>query len=291
MTFSITYKPLFEVKILHLYYLDKGNDEFFLMNDKDKKKQLADFDISTIFELVPSTVTLRQMAGHKLVFKTTNTGFTVWAHVSENSDSTPLVTLDDTLEFTFLLKLIDHNFYNLTHLDLSNAGKLFFFSNRRLNTESPGFPLIKKSNVTQAAGDDYVLSVEGEKDMLGKLSSSEKKGLFGIINLSMKGDNSTLNITTAQQKIRNPFASFQLVFRNRKTYWRYFFRTDQTVKNKDDVEKENGSAQQLVTKKDHPLTEKGFIKIELDKGQLPNPDASIIKPNEADNKIYSEIYM
>lgn len=292
MTFAITYKPLFEVKILHLYYLNKGDLEFFLMNDNDKEKQLAGYDISTLFRIVPSTVTQNKLEGHKLVFKQHNNGFTVWVNVSDVDGSTPLIALDDTLELSFLLKLNAHTFFNLTHLDLSNAGKLFFFSNKHLNTESPGFPLVSLSTGNFAVNDDFVLSSDGEKQVLKDLSGQEKNGLFGVIRISMKGESASLDVTDAQHKINDPFASFQLIFENRKTYWRYFFSTDQKVKkNKDDVDFENGNPRQLITNTDHPLTDKGFVSIELDGAELPNPDAGMIKPNGADNKIYSEIYM
>ncbi|WP_167612485.1 hypothetical protein [Maribellus sediminis] len=292
MTFAITYKPLFEVKILHLYYLNKGDVEFFSMNDNDKEKQLAGYDISTFFRIVPTSVTQNKLEGHKLVFKRHTSGFTIWVNVSEVDESTPLIALDDTLELSFLLKLNAHTFFNLTHLDLSNAGKLFFFSNKRLNTESPGFPLVPLSSGKLAVNDDFIASSDGEKQVLKELTSAEKNGLFGVIRVSMKGENASLNVTDAQQKISEPFASFQLLFENRKTYWRYFFNTDQKVKkNKDDVDFEDGNPRQLVTNEEHPLTEKGFVSIELDGAELPNPDANMIKPNGADNKIYSEIYM
>lgn len=290
MTFAITYKPLFDVKILHLYYLNKGDVEFFSMKEKEKEKQLAGYDISSFFRIVPTTVTRNKLEGHKLVFKRHNSGFTIWVNVSED-ESTPLIAVDDTLELTFLLNLNAHTFFNLTRLDISNTGKLFFFSNKHLSTESPGFPLISLSVENQLVNDDFAVSSDGEKQVLKALTSQEKNGLFGIIQISMKGENVSLNVTDAQHKINDPFTSFQLIFENRKTYWRYFFNADQKVKNKDDVEKENGSALQLVTKTDHPLTEKGFVSIELDGAELPNPDASMIKPNGADNKIYSEIYM
>ena len=59
----------------------------------------------------------------------------------------------------------------------------------------------------------------------------------------------------------------------------------------DDVEEENGSAKVLVTKSDQPLTKTGFVTVELDGNELPNPDSRLIKPDQSNNKIYSEIYM
>ena len=291
MTFSITYKPLFEVKILHHYFLDKGNTNFFSMNEEQRKKQLADFDISSVFAIIPSVMTQRKLAGLQMVVKNTGNGFTVWVRVSEESDNTPLISLNDTLELTFLLKLVNHTFFNFTNIDITNAGKLFFFSNKQPESEAPNFPLIKNSNQNQAIDDKYALSNAGKLAEFGPLTNTEKDNLFGLIRIYMRGDKASLHVTTNQQLINDPHRKFQLVFGNRKTLWRYYFSEDQQVKGQDDVKKENGNARQLVTKSLQPLTQKGFVSIELGGVELPNPDATLVKPDSANDKIYSEIYM
>ena len=216
MTFTITYKPLFEVNILHKYYLNKGLEDFFSMDDSNKEKQLTDFSLSTLFSIIPTKGTKRKLEGHNLVFKTTNNGFVVWAHISEENEVTPLITINDSLEFTFLLKLIDHTFYNFTNLDILNVGKLLFLSNKRLANEAPTFPLIKTNSSSQPVNDNYVLSDDSQAAELSNLSNSEKDGLFGIVRIHMKGETASLNVTTAGQKICNPYRIFQIVFDNRK---------------------------------------------------------------------------
>jgi hypothetical protein len=172
-----------------------------------------------------------------------------------------------------------------------NVGKLLFFSNKRLSTEAPTFPLIKSGAGDQPVDDGYALNTDSQESEMSKLSASGKERLFGIIRIFMKGEIASLNVTTAEQKISDPYRVFQILFENRKTVWRYFFTKDQSVKNKDGVKKENGSAKQLVTKTVQPLTQNGFVSVELGNTELPNPNASLIKPGSGDNKIYSEIYM
>lgn len=290
MTFSITYKPLFEIKILHKYFLNKGTEDFFSMDELTKEKQLADFDVSTLFSIVPTLETQRKLKGQNLVFKTSNHGLTVWARLSEGSEVAPLIPVDDSLELTFLLKLLNHTFYNFTNLDMLNVGKLLFFSNKRLSTETPSFPLIKIDD-NQIVDDNYVLSNESQNAELEMLTVSEKENLAGIIRICMKGETTSLDVITAEQEISEPYRVFQILFDNRKTVWRYFFSSDQSVKNKDDVQEENGNAKQLITKTPQPLTKKGFVSLELDGAELPNPNANLIKPNGDDNEIYSEIYI
>lgn len=291
MAFSIKYTALFQVNILHHYYLNKGVEEFASMSEIDKNKQLDSFDLNPVFNIIPTQKTQQELKGHNLVFKTINTGFTVWSKVTGNNNNVPFISFDDDLNFTFLIQLKDSIFYNYTNLKLKNAGKIYYFSNRKLSTESGSFPLINKSGDNNSIDESFVLSNDSTKIELDELTANEKNNLFGLIRISIKGDNNSLHITNAQDKIKNPFKTFEIFFNNRKTIWRYLFTQNQKVKNKDDVEKEDGDAQRLITKTEQPLTQKGFISIELDGNELPNPEAQLIRPDLLNNKYYSEIHM
>lgn len=292
MTFSIKYKPLFEVRIFHQYFLNKGTSDFFSMSEADKEKQLAGYKVSKFFLVVPTAKSRNLLAGQHLVFSLTNTGFMIWVQVSDENDVVPLISLDDALELTFLLQPLNHTFINYTNLTFSSAGKLFFFSNTRPDSEPVSFPLIPFLDDHLAVSENFVLTTDGQKDIQSELTPSElKKNLFGLIRIRMKADVAPLNVTVSPNEIKVSVPVFEIFFENRKTVWRYIFETDQQVKNKDDVKKENGSSKHLITKDFQPLTEKGFVSIELDGDELPNPDAQLVKPNSIDNKIYSEIYM
>ncbi len=291
MAFSIKYKPLFKVDILHNYFLNLGLDEFAAMTDSEKSKQLDSYEISSFVNILPTPKTQQKINGHNLVFKITNNGFTVWSKVIGNSDNIPFISLDDDLSFTFLVQLKDSTFYNYTNLKLENAGKLYYFSNQKLATEPGSFPLIKKSGDNSNINQNYVLTDNGTNAELSKLSANEKDNLFAIIRIFVKGKNNSLSITNANNRIKNPAKTFEILFNNRETIWRYFFSENQQVKNSDDVKKEAGNAQQLITKAVLPLTQRGFISIELDGTELPNPDARIIKPNSLNTKYYSETYI
>ena len=291
MTFSIKYKPLFEVKILHHFFLDKGDTNFFSMSEEEQEKQLTDFDLNSTLKIIPSTETNRKLAGYKLAFNPTTHGFIVYTSVSAESDIKPFISLDDTLELTFLLKLVDYTFFNYTNLDIANAGKLFLFANKHPEGEDPSFPLIKNSSSTQTVTDAFALSQANKEIILETLSAAEKNGLLGVVRIFMQADKASLHVTTNQQKIQDPYRIYHIIFDNRKTHWRYFFRENQQVTGQDDVKKENGNARQLITRSTHPLTKNGFIAIELGGVELPNPNASVVKPSSTNNKIYSEIYM
>jgi len=291
MSFSIQYKPLFKVDILHLFFLNNGLKIWFSMNAEEASKQLDGYFMYSFFSIVPTLETQEKLKGYNLTFKSLNTGFTVWTKVRNDNNTIPFIPLPNDLSFTFLVKVKDSAFYNYTDLNPNILGKTLYFSNRRLTTEIPGFPLINKPGDHFSINGTFALTPESAAAEGEKLSSAEKINLFGLIRLYMKADNPSLNIINTDGKIAEPFKTFELVLNNRKTFWRYIFRKDPKVKNNDDVKMEASDPMVLISKSELPLTQKGFISIELGGKDLPNPGSQLVKPDTLNTKYYSEIYM
>ena len=290
MSFSVKYIPLFNVNILHLFFLNKGLLEYSEMNDENRARQSELYNVTSFLSIAPDQRTHQLLNGHKLVFKVSKTGFAVWSQVEGNSN-TPYILLDDNLYLTFLLRLTDPCFFNYTRLKMEDSGKVYYLSNRKPDSEPAGFPLIPRPVGNTMLDESFTLSVNGQQTEMNLLQDNEKKNLLGIIKIFMKGENPPLNITDAQGDIRNPATAFEIRMENRKTTWRYIFKNNQQVKGDDDVKKEEGNSKILITKTEKPLTQNGFISIELGGTELPNPDIRHIKPDTTNNKYYSEIYM
>lgn len=291
MSFSIQYKPLFKVDVLHLFFLNNGLKSFFSMNAVEAAKQMDDYNLNSFLSIAPTVETQEKLKGYNLVFKNTNSGFAVWTKVRSDDNTFPFIPLPDDLSFTFLMRVKDPVFYNYTDLKLDNQGKTNYFSNRRLSTEAPGFPLINKAGDHLKINETFALTPESGAAEKKNLAISEKTNLFGLIKLYMKADIPALNIINPDGKIANPAKNFELVFANRKTFWRYIFRKDPKVKNNDDVKIEGTDPNVLISKSEQPLTQKGFISIELGGKDLPNPGSQHLKPDTINSKYYSEIYM
>ena len=291
MSFSIQYQPLFKVDVFHFFFLNNGLKTFFSMNADEAAKQLDGYDLKSLLSISPTLETQQKLKGHHLVFRTLNTGFVVWSKVSNDDNTVPFIPLPDELSLTFLIQVKDAFFYNYTNLALGNLGKTNYFSNRRLSTESPAFPLINKSGDHFNINETFALTPESAAVEMKNLSTPEKANLFGLIRLYMKADSAALNIVNPDGTIANPAKIFELVFDNRKTIWRYIFRKDPKIKNKDDVKMEGADPTILISKSEQPLTQKGFISLELGGKDLPNPDSLHLKPDTLNSKYYSEIYM
>ena len=291
MSFSIQYKPLFKVDLLHLYFLNNGLKTFFTMNVTEAAKQMDGYALNSFLSIAPTLETQQKLNGYSLVYRNLNSGFTIWTKVSNTDNAIPFIPLPEDLSLTFLVKINDPAFFNYTNLKLDNQGKINYFSNRRLATEAPAFPLINKSGDHFNINETFALTPESAASELKSLSPVEKTNLFGLIRLHMKADVPALNIIDSNGKISNPPKNFELVFANRKTFWRYIFRKDPKVKNNDDVKMEGADPNVLISKSEQPLTQKGFISVELGGKDLPNPDSKLIKPDSLNSKYYSEIYM
>jgi hypothetical protein len=291
MSFSIQYQPLFKVDVFHLFFLNNGLKTFFSMNTVDTARQLDDYDLNSFFSITPTLETQEKLKGYNLVFRNLDTGFAVWTKVRNDDKNFPFIPLPDDWSFTFLVKVKDPTFYNYTNLNPNNLGKTFYFSNRRLSTEAPAFPLINKSDDHFSINETFVLTPESEAAEQKKLSPAEKMNVFGLIKLYLKADIPVLNIKGPDGKIADPAKTFELVFDNRKTFWRYIFRKDPKVKNNDGVQMEGADPNVLISKSELPLTQKGFVSLGLGGKDLPNPDPKLIKPDTLNTKYYSEIYM
>jgi hypothetical protein len=100
------YKRLFEVRLLHHYWLDDGSAIFDTLPEIRRNKLLLAYDSRSFLEVKPSVSTVNQLKALRGVFKNTAPGFVV---------AVPKATIipDDTV-FSFIITVTDHNFFNYT---------------------------------------------------------------------------------------------------------------------------------------------------------------------------------
>ncbi|WP_418604231.1 hypothetical protein [Hwangdonia sp.] len=274
MAFSTTYKPLFEVELLHDYFLNDGTTAFSTLSDADKKKRLKLIDISEFIEIVPSQGTLDKMAGHKIVFKKHKSGLSAYCKLVNASQNTPFIPIPSDFKLTFIIRVADSFFGNYTELTVGGTN-IFFFGNTKPSTEGAGFEYIAKNTDSTHVTDAYQLSAAGTTALLEKLKDQNKIGVFGIIELTMTGDNSDLSILTTLGDLRSQLPTFKIHFKNRETFWRYKRVSD--------------DSEIFTTATTNPLTKYGFIEVNHAGDKFPNPSANHLIPDN--NNFFSEIYI
>lgn len=144
MSQSLIYKSLFEVKVRHHFFLNKGEQAWDSMSQQDKDSQEAKFDVRELFDITPTADCAKALSSYHCIFKRTSSGILIG--IKALADAINLgkfkafVTLDENLTFRFQVKLKDLNFMNYTALPLQGyRGKMFVLNNSITNA-SNSFP-------------------------------------------------------------------------------------------------------------------------------------------------------
>lgn len=278
MSYSSTYGLLFQVTLLHNYFLNNGEETFASMTNADKEKMMQQFSADAFIAVMPALETNTVLKNYKMVFKKTKTGFGIYIKMKDEFD--PFIKVPADLNLKFLIKINDYQFENYTNLDFV-LNQVFLFSNVRPLTEPVSFEYLPLINDNKLISNDYLVSEETTANLLSTLQPSEQQNVFGVISLTTKGDNSSGNIIDNSDKMISP--NFKIHFDNRKTFWRYINRKAGTI---------------IKTTAAKPLTRSGFVEIDpvndLEpsqpaESQYPNPSVKSITKINSD--YYSEIFI
>lgn len=160
MSISITYNILFEVKIIHHYFLNKGEKVYDTMTDAEKANIMMKYDAREIFEIVPTEDCNKILNACNCIFKATSSGIIVGLRAEsdglEPPKFKPFKSLADDLMFTFLVKLRDMDFMNYTALPFNgNAGQIFTFQNI-VSGGSKKFPSLSAIPPVYEAAKEYL---------------------------------------------------------------------------------------------------------------------------------------
>lgn len=113
----IRYRPLFDVDIAHDYFLSRGDVVVEAQPDADQTALANLYSAGDFFEVFPDDATMSVLAGHKMAFRATATGFGVAVQLDPSANDTrPMVPPADDLRLTFVLRLTDPQFGNYTEL-------------------------------------------------------------------------------------------------------------------------------------------------------------------------------
>ena len=136
----IRYRPLFHVDVAHDYFLSRGDVVFEAHADADRAALANLYAVSDFLEIGPDDATVSTLAGHKMIFKTTGSGFIVAVQLDPSApDRRPLVPPPPHFRLTFALRLADQRFANYTELGPIAAGFYRFGNDSQNHTAGVNF--------------------------------------------------------------------------------------------------------------------------------------------------------
>ena len=113
---STGYKRLFEVRILHHYWLDEGVTIFDSLSDAAKMKKLLNYSLNGFLQVKPLPKTASVLTGIKAIAKQTTHGIVVV--VPDD------VIIPDDTQLVFTIEITDASFFRYSSLTLQNR-KIF----------------------------------------------------------------------------------------------------------------------------------------------------------------------
>ena len=157
---TISYNILFEVNILHHYFLNRGQKNFAVMNEKEQAKVLLKYDVQDFLEISPSAKCQRLLERCRCLFKKTSTGIIVGTQaVSKKGNpkrDKPFCKIANDQVFTFHIYLKDFDLLNYTDLPLTGtADQVYLFSNLKGNG-TKAFPSLSTFPDTYTSGQEYL---------------------------------------------------------------------------------------------------------------------------------------
>lgn len=118
------YRMLFELRLLHHYWLDEGEIQFDSLSKEQKIKRLELYDSRRLFVIAPTAATANMLKNLNVVYKTTALGCVAAIRHHEN------ISVPDETLFEFVVTVQDHNFFNYTSLTLRDQ-KIYEFYNQQ----------------------------------------------------------------------------------------------------------------------------------------------------------------
>ncbi|GHC57956.1 hypothetical protein [Ulvibacter litoralis] len=230
MSFNITYKPLCHVNAYHHYFLDDGTTAFDDLGEPTlKEEQLEKYNLNSFLKIVPSLKTQRMLAGQKIRFKETNTGFSLWIASEETVTPNlfePKIELSQSETLQFLLYIKDSLFENYSTV-VATPSTPFYFSNKKPDTEPVSFSEINLEETIPHTLISNFTSTEATYVKLSEeLSATETQNLFGIISLQVEADTPSKSLLDGSGQLPATPPTFKIQIKNRETFWQYLDQKD-----------------------------------------------------------------
>ena len=285
MGFNKVYRPLFNVEILHHFFLDDGIHVFGVDIEPipvaNMEKNLSQYRLSSFMNIQPTAHTITTLKNLRSRFVLSNYGFQV---VTSTDGDEPFIAFWDDLKFDFILKITDQYFENYTDITIERSVPLFLSNvtppppaeveEGEEETAIPvNFCLLSDFETTLTNGSPTpTIPMESKEVDLDDIDSNELMGAFAIISIHLTGEAGEITLTNGGTEFNGTLPEVKWIFKNRSTTWKYHRSKD--------------SVQVHETIGELPLTKHGYIEVEDGPNKYPNPSVNMIYKGE--NEVYKD---
>jgi len=224
MSNTITYKPLFDLNILHHYFLDNGATIFV---NTTTPEVFSGHNVKNYLHVSPSLATEKLLKENKMLFKATTSGVSCLIATKSFTDLTPSRDLKNVI-LNFLIYVKDPLFGNYTKHS-GEVNDVYYFANHSNNAITELNTLGKLNELSDVATplDSYKVAYARTKSndstyekLMASLSPEEQRGLFGVVSIELED-------LLSSDKVPEAVNELKIVFKNRKTTWVYVNKTEE----------------------------------------------------------------
>jgi hypothetical protein len=178
---TFPYQRLFEVRILHHYWLDDGNTVFDAT--KKDKRLLLEYNVQSFLEIAPTAATQAQIKAVQGVFKTTTLGFLVAVPKTQE--------IPDDAFFEFYITIKNTDFFNYTALTLQNRAIYELYhpaKNKTFRYKENVTVLSNLTGISRGSGSNQSLYLSKEFSTIGANDPIESLVLAGSALAQLTSD-------------------------------------------------------------------------------------------------------
>lgn len=276
MGFNKVYRSLFNVEILHHYFLDEGEEVYGASLDTSKMEvNLAAYQLSKFMDVKPTEKTLTTLRNLRSRFIQSNHGFQV---VTASDGDEPFIPFSSDLTFDFVARITDQFFENYTNITIDRSEPLFLTNQTPSSSiEETAVPvrfcLLSDFETPLTNGATPTLPMVEIDIDLDDIDSRELVGAFAVIRIHLTGEVGEITLTNGADEFNGTLPEVNLIFENRSTTWKYHRSKD--------------SVQVHASVGEKPLTKNGYITMNDGATDYPNPSARMIYDGE--DQMYKDL--
>lgn len=291
------YKMLFDIRILHHFFLDEGSDVYqesgggVPLQSRFDHNRLT-HNLPDFLRIVPTRRTQQVMKNHKVVFQQYDDGIRASMKRKPSIEPhQPFIEFGSDFMLDFTIEIVDPYFVNYTDIEWSHGDDLIYLSNADPTPYTPASekhpPAVPVNFTRLSLYDTATPGASFNINLLDKVEEDELLNKFGFIRIYLFGDAGTMGnpdeISLAEPGDSTIFNTttpeLDLYLPNRETKWRYFA--------------DNG-ATTVYTSGYQPLTKNGYIKTPPGNGnqtKYPNPDGKLVTYDSVNDIYYSDVFI